>query len=203
MKYLFFVVAPVMIWMGAVSCGTKSEAAVNTAPEQVVVQTFPLSKGQLTTHMTLPGELRPFQSVDLYAKVNSFVKKVLVDVGSVVKKDQLLVVLEAPEMLDATNTAAAIIQTNKALYEASKANYLRIYQTSKIPGTISPNDLDIAYSKMSADSTNLEAARSTYHQSTSLTGYLEVRAPFAGVISASNLYPGAYAGPAGAGSVIH
>ncbi|HMH31546.1 MAG TPA: efflux RND transporter periplasmic adaptor subunit [Puia sp.] len=202
MKYLISLVAPIMIWIGAASCGTKSEAAVNQVPEQVVVQTFSLSKGQLTTHMTLPGELRPFQSVDLYAKVNSFVKKVLVDVGSIVKKDQLLVVLEAPEMLDATNTAAAIIQTNKALYQASKANYLRIYQTSKIPGTISPNDLDIAYAKMSADSTNLEAARSTYHQSTSLTGYLEVRAPFAGVISASNLYPGAYAGPAGAGSVI-
>jgi RND family efflux transporter MFP subunit len=202
MKYIISLVAPIMIWIMATSCGSNSDAAVKQEPEQTIVQTFSLSKGQLTTHMTIPGQLLPFQSVDLYAKVNGFVKKVLVDVGSVVKKDQLLVILEAPEMLDATNTAASIIQTNKALYQASKANYERIYQTSKIPGTISPNDLDIAYARMSADSTNLEASRSSYHQSTSLNGYLEVRAPFGGVISSRNLYAGAYAGPAGAGSVV-
>jgi membrane fusion protein (multidrug efflux system) len=202
MKYIIFLIAPIMLWILAASCGANADATVQKVPEQTTVQTFSLSKGQLTTHMTIPGELRPFQSVDLYAKVNSFVKKLLVDVGSVVKKDQLLVILEAPEMLDAANTAAQIIQTNRAVYAASKATYERMYQTSKIPGTISPNDLEIAYAKMYADSSNLMAARSSYNESTNLNHYLEVRAPFDGVISASNLYAGAYAGPAGAGSVI-
>jgi membrane fusion protein, multidrug efflux system len=202
MKYLISLATPILLWILASSCGANADAAVKQVPDQTIVQTFSLSKGQLTTHMTIPGELRPFQFVDLYAKVNSFVKKLLVDVGSVVKKDQLLVILEAPEMLDAANTAAQLIQTNKAYYAASKATYERMYQTSKIPGTISPNDLDIAYAKMNSDSSNLMAARSSYNESTNLNRYLEVRAPFDGVISASNLYAGAYAGPAGAGSVI-
>jgi membrane fusion protein, multidrug efflux system len=202
MKYIISFVAPILFWILTASCGANADATVQKVPEQTTVQTFSLSKGQLTTHMTIPGELRPFQSVDLYAKVNSFVKKLLVDVGSVVKKDQLLVVLEAPEMLDASNTAAQIIQTNKAYYAASKATYERMYKTSKIPGTISPNDLEIAYAKMNSDSSNLMAARSSYNESTNLNRYLEVRAPFDGVISSSNLYAGAYAGPAGAGSVI-
>jgi membrane fusion protein (multidrug efflux system) len=202
MKYIISLLTPIVIWIMAASCGNDSQAMTTQKPEQTIVQTISLSKGQLTTHMTIPGELRPFQSVDLYAKVNSFVKKLLVDVGSVVKKDQLLVILEAPEMLDAANTAAQFIQTNKAYYAASKATYERMYQTSKIPGTISPNDLDIAYAKMNSDSSNLMAARSSYNESTNLNRYLEVRAPFDGVISASNLYAGAYAGPAGAGSVI-
>jgi membrane fusion protein (multidrug efflux system) len=202
MKYIISFATPILLWIMSASCGANADAAVTQTPEQITVQTFSLSKGQLTTHMTIPGELRPFQSVDLYAKVNSFVKKLYVDVGSVVKKDQLLVVLEAPEMQDASNTAAQIIQTNKAYYAASRATYERMYKTSKIPGTISPNDLDIAYAKMNSDSSNLMAARSSYNESTNLNRYLEVRAPFDGVISASNLYPGAYAGPAGAGSVI-
>jgi membrane fusion protein (multidrug efflux system) len=202
MKYIISLFAPLALWILAASCGNNGQATTSPKPEQTFVQTISLSKGQLTTHMTIPGELRPFQSVDLYAKVNSFVKKLLVDVGSVVKKDQLLVILEAPEMLDAANTAAQVIQTNKAYYAASKATYERMYQTSKIPGTISPNDLDIAYAKMNSDSSNLMAARSSYNESTNLNRYLEVRAPFDGVISASNLYAGAYAGPAGAGSVI-
>ncbi len=202
MKYIISMGIPVILWILVASCGTNADATVEKLPDQPRVQTFSLSKGQLTTHMTIPGELRPFQSVDLYAKVNSFVKKLYVDVGSSVKKDQLLVVLEAPEMLDATNTAAQLIQTNQAYYAASKATYLRMYQTSKIPGTISPNDLDIAFAKMKSDSSNLMAARSSYNESSNLNRYLEVRAPFDGVISISNLYPGAYAGPAGAGSVI-
>jgi membrane fusion protein (multidrug efflux system) len=201
MKYIISLAAPIMIWILSASCGNNSQAMTTPKPERTYVQIFSLSKGQLTTSMTIPGELRPFQSVDLYAKVNSFVKKLYVDVGSVVKKDQLLVVLEAPEMQDAANTAAQIIQTNKSMYAASRATYQRMYQTSKIPGTISPNDLEIAYAKMNSDSSNLMAARSGYNESTNLNRYLEIRAPFDGVISASNLYPGAYAGPAGAGSV--
>jgi membrane fusion protein (multidrug efflux system) len=202
MKYIISFVTPILLWILAVSCGSNADASVQKTLDQTTVQTFSLSKGQLTTHMTIPGELRPFQSVDLYAKVNSFVKKLFVDVGSVVKKDQLLVDLEAPEMQDASNTAAQIIQTNQAYYAVSKATYERMYKTSKIPGTISPNDLEIAYAKMKSDSSNLMAARSSYNESNNLNRYLEVRAPFDGVISSSNLYAGAYAGPAGAGSVI-
>jgi membrane fusion protein, multidrug efflux system len=202
MKYIISLATAIFFWILAASCGENADASVEKVPDQLMVQTFSLSMGRLTTHMTIPGELRPFQSVDLYAKLNSFVKKLLVDVGSVVKKNQLLVILEAPEMLDAANTAAQIVQTNKAYYAASKATYVRMYQTSKIPGTISPNDLDIAYAKMNSDSSNLMAALSSYNESTNLNRYLEVRAPFDGVISASNLYPGAYTGPAGAGSVI-
>jgi RND family efflux transporter MFP subunit len=123
-----------------------------------------------------------------------------VDIGSEVHKGQLLVTLEAPELEDALSTSAALLHTQEALYRASMANYERMYHTSKIPGTISPNDLDMAYAKMGADSANLAAARSKYQESAAMQGYLQVRAPFDGVVSSRNIYPGAYAGPAGKGS---
>src|ERR1700680_3388264 len=103
MKLLLSLLVLTIIWMLLASCGSDAQAPVKQSPDPLTVQTFSLSRGQLTTHITIPGELRPFQSVDLYAKVNSFVKKVLVDVGSIVKKNQLLVILEAPEMQDASN----------------------------------------------------------------------------------------------------
>jgi membrane fusion protein, multidrug efflux system len=199
-SYAVFVIP--IIALIAASCG--NHAAVPAAPvsDTAIVQTFSLSKGQLTTHMELPGELRPFQTVDLYAKVNSFVKNMYVDVGSQVHKGQLLVTLEAPEMEAAMNNAASLLHTQEALYRASKANYDRLYRTSKIPGTISPNDLDLANGRMGADSANLAAARSRYQEAAALTDYLEVRAPFDGVVSSRNTYPGAAAGPAGKGSFI-
>src|SRR5882757_6742818 len=197
MKRNISLAASVMLALLAASCGNHADTTVTPVSDTAVVHTFSLSKGELTTHMKLPGELRSFQSVDLYAKENSFVKDMRVDVGSQVHKGQLLVTLEAPELQDALNASAALLHTQEAVYKASKANYDRMYRTSQIPGTISPNDLDMAYAKMGADSANLAAASSRYQESAALQGYLQVRAPFDGVISARNVYAGAYAGPAG------
>src|SRR5882757_4832624 len=202
MKRNISLAASVMLALLAASCGNHADTTVTPVSDTAVVHTLSLSKGELTTHMTLPGELRSFQSVDLYAKENSFVKDMRVDVGSEVHRGQLLVTMEAPDLEDALNASAALLHTQETLYGPSKANYDRIYRTSKIPGTISPNDLDMAYAKMGADSANLAAARSRYQESSAMQGYLQVRAPFDGVVSARNIYAGAYAGPAGKGSSI-
>jgi len=184
------------------ACGNKPPINPGDKSDTVTVQTIALSKGRLTSTMTLPGQLLPFQSVDLYAKVNSFVKDMYVDVGSKVHKGELLATLEAPELQAAMDESASLLHTAEATYHASKATYDRLYATSRIPGTISPNELELANAKMSGDSANLAAARSKYQESADLQGYLKVRAPFNGVISTRNIYPGAYAGPAGKGSFL-
>ncbi|TDX00883.1 efflux RND transporter periplasmic adaptor subunit [Dinghuibacter silviterrae] len=198
MNKLYFLASLLLLY----ACGGAPAAPAITAPDTVAVHVIPIQKGQLTTTMTLPGQLLPYQSVDLYAKVNSFVKAVFVDVGSKVHQGQLLATLEAPELEAATDESAALLHTQEALYRASKATYERLYATSKIPGTISPNELDVAKAKMGSDSANLAAARSRYQGSADLQQYLSVRAPFDGVISALGMYPGAYAGPAGKGSTL-
>lgn len=200
MKRYFPFTAFVVISLLAASCGSNSGATVQKTSDTVAVHIFSLNKGQLSTNMVLPGELRPFQSVDLYAKVNGFVKEMFVDIGSVVHKGQLLVTLEAPELESAVSASVSDLHTREAHYKTSKANYDRLYRTSKIPGTISPNDLDMAYGTVTADSAALMAARSRYEEAAAMQNYLEIKAPFDGVISARNLYAGAYAGPACQGS---
>jgi len=162
--------------------------------------TFPLQKGRLSTTLYIPGELIAFQQVDLYAKENSFVKKLNVDVGSEVREGQLLASLEAPELLSQLSGAQARLKSQEAIYIASKANYDRIVETSKTPGTISRNDIDQADAHQKSDYAQLEAARSAYSQVAETLKYLEVRAPFNGVISARNVNTGAYVGPSGKGS---
>jgi RND family efflux transporter MFP subunit len=175
------------------SCQSKQQAP--TVPHANTVRAFALREGTLNTTMSLPGTLQPYQTVDLYAKVNGFIKSMTVDVGSQVHKGQLLMTLDAPEMTAALSQAQEDLHTKEAIYRGSKANYDRLLKTSKMPGTISPNDLDMAHAKMSADSSALLAARSAYQQSADLKSYLEVRAPFDGVISSRNVYPGAYVTP--------
>src|SRR5580698_7557308 len=164
------------------------------------VATFSLERGRLSTNFVTPGELIAYQQVDLYAKVNSFVKKLYVDVGSEVKEGQLLATMEAPEIQSQLSSAESRMKSQEAIYIASKANYDRVVETAKTPGTISQNDIDQADARQKSDVAQLEANKSAYNEIAETLKYLEIRAPFNGVITIRNVNPGAYVGPSGKGS---
>ncbi len=190
----------------ASSCGAsekKEEAAKQEAQKEeapAATKVFLLQKGKLAAALQMPGELIPFQQVDLYAKVNGFVKQLYADVGSEVKAGQLLAVMEAPELGSQLAGAESRLQAQQAIYTASKANYDRLVETSKTPGTISPNDIDQATARKNADSAQWQSAKSAYKEIAETKNYLEIRAPFNGIISTRNVNTGAIAGPAGKGS---
>lgn len=184
---------------GADEASTAKEKPVTEAPATAA---FIVEKGKLQSAMQIPGELIPFQQVDIYAKVNGFVKKVYADVGTEVKAGQLLAEMEAPELGSQLAGAESRLKAQEAIYTASKAQYDRLLETSKTPGTISPNDLDQANAKRNADYAQWESAKSAYREIADTRNYLAIRAPFSGVISVRNVNPGAIAGPAGKGSEL-
>lgn len=187
------------------NCG-KSEAkkeeeiASKEPAKEVVTEGFVLQKGALSSNLQIPGELIAFQQVDLYAKVSSFVKKLHVDVGTEVRQGQLLATMEAPELSAQYASSTSRLKSQEAIYLASKASYDRLLETSKTPGTVSQNDLDLALAKQNSDLAQLEAARSVSKEVSDTRNYLEIRAPFNGVISARNVSAGAFVGPSGKGS---
>lgn len=164
-------------------------------PVTTATETFLLTRGKMITSLEMPGELIAYQQVDIYAKTNSFVKKVLVDVGTEVKTGQLLVSLEAPEISSQLQGANSRLRAQQAIFSASSSSYRRLLETSKTPGTISKNDLEQAQAKKGADSAQLMSSRSAYHEVADQLGYLSIHAPFSGVISSRNINPGAFVGP--------
>lgn len=173
----------------------KQENAIDTPSVELVA----VQKGKLAPIIAVPGELNPYLQVNMYAKINSYVKDLKVDIGSQVHKGELLVKLEAPEINSQLTEAESRIQQQKAVYFASKATYDRLYSTSKTPGTVSQNDLEQAEARKKSDSANVEAARSSYKVVAANLAYLEIRAPFDGVITVRNVNLGAYVGPSGGG----
>jgi len=171
----------------------EQEAAVEVPP----VVLAPVVKGKLSTSIAVPGELIPYQQVDIYAKINSYVKKLNADIGSQVHTGELLATLEAPEINSQLAEAESRIKQQEAVYYASKATYDRLLSTSKTPGTISQNDLEQAEAKKNSDLANVDAAKSAYKGVAANLAYLEIRAPFDGVITTRNVNQGAYVGPGG------
>jgi len=173
-----------------------------TAPAEVAIEAFSLSKSAMLSNIKIPGELVAYQQVDLYAKVNSFVKKMNVDVGSVVATGQLLATMEAPEIGSQLNGAESRLKAQQAIYIASKATYNRLLETSKTPGTVSQNDLDLALAKQNSDYAQFQSAQASLKEVGANRNYLEIRAPFPGIITARNVSQGAYVGPSGKGSEL-
>jgi membrane fusion protein (multidrug efflux system) len=188
--------------MSIIGQGCNADAKKEPTKKEVspTVATFKLETGRLSTALQLPGELSAYQQVDLYAKVSSFVKSLNADIGSQVTKGQLLMTLEAPEMTSQLAAAKSKLKSQEAVYTASKANYDRLLETSKTPGTISKNDLDQAVARKNSDQAQLEAARAAFQEVGTIRNYLEIRAPFNGIITARNVDLGAYVGPSGKGS---
>ncbi|WP_147202092.1 efflux RND transporter periplasmic adaptor subunit [Segetibacter aerophilus] len=205
----FYHILPVLIATLLVaampSCKSSEEKTETTIEEKkevaaAAIEVVAAQKGKLSSSIQVPGELIPFQQVEIYAKENSFVKKIYVDVGSEVKQGQLLVSMEAPEINSRMSEAQSNLKSLQAIYISSKATYNRLLETSKTPGTISPNDLDQALARVNSEKARLEGAQAAIRAVAATRGYLDIRAPFGGVISARNVNPGAYVGPSGKGS---
>ena len=193
----------VMIAFGYSCNNSKSLKPTNKkveAPKPAAIEVFILNKSNLTSSVKIPGELVAYQQVDLYAKVSSYIKKLHVDVGSEVNSGQLLAELDAPEINAQLSAAESRSKSQEALYIASKSAYERLYETSKTPGTISKNDLDQANAKQKSDLAQLDAAKSNYREIQNTRDYLQIKAPFSGVITVRNVSAGAYVGPSGKGS---
>jgi membrane fusion protein (multidrug efflux system) len=208
LKNKFIIALALLAVAGLAACDSdkkeKEQQAQTVAQENAVevpaVELVPVEKGKLSSSIGVPGELIPYQEVDLYAKINSYVKRMMVDIGSEVHTGQLLATLDAPEINSQLAAAQSRIKQQEAVYFASKATYDRLLSTSKTPGTVSQNDLEQAEAKKNSDLANVDAAKSAYKEATANLDYLQIRAPFDGVVSARNVNLGAYVGPGGKGS---
>jgi membrane fusion protein, multidrug efflux system len=172
--------------------GTSAPGAVSSqAGAAAPVDHITLERSALPQLVKLPAQLASFEEVSIFPKVNGYVREVWVDVGSHVKKGQLLMELEAPELQQATTQARERYARAKLDYIISEQNYQRMQQASLTPGAVSPMGLASLKAKADADSTLCNAEKANWQEQAAILGYLSVTAPFDGVISERNVHPGA------------
>ena len=175
--------------MGGASGGGASAATVAVAEPKT--ELVPLQKSALPVTVKLPAQLASFEAVNIFPKVNGYVKDVFVDVGSHVRKGQLLMVLEAPELEQAVTQARERYARAKLDYTISNENYDRLRRAAETPGAVSPMGLASLKAKADADSAVCNAEKANWQMQEAIHGYLKVTAPFDGVIAERNVHPGA------------
>ncbi len=133
----------------------KDAAAGDPAPRSQYIL-GEVTEGKLGATADLPAVLKPLEMVDIYPKVNGFIREIPVDRGSEVRKGQVLVRLEAPEIEQQFYSAKAKYLQVYAMYLASKDDYDRLQVVNRVPGTVSAHDLELARAKMIADSASAQ-----------------------------------------------
>lgn len=167
---------------------------------------------KLDTHLALPAQLTPYEAVDVYPKVSGFLDTIRVDRGSRVRAGEVIAKLSAPEVVAQRSQAEAHLQAAQSQLAAAQAKlasdegtYTHLAAAAKTPGVVAGNDLAVAEqaataarAQVQAANNNVQAARDALRSVSQLEQYLEIRAPFAGVVTQRNLHPGALAAPSGA-----
>jgi len=191
---------------------TTAQAPEKAAPAgPQTVEVVKVVEQPLNVTLSLPGELTPYQTVALYARVTGFVKTIAVDRGSRVRAGEQLAVLEAPELgaqkaeaQSKLQSAEAQLATVRSKAEASASTYEKLKAASATPGVVAGNDVVLAQKTMEADQSqisaatqNVEAARQALTSVSDMEGYLRITAPFSGVVTERNVHPGALVGPTG------
>jgi len=174
----------------------KKEEIKITAKEQNVIpdvetiiyasQDYPLS---------LPGELAPYEEVELHAKINGFLEKIYVQRGDLVQKGQLLAELVAPEVDQQYLSDQSVQAEKESDYLFAKQAYERLTEASKTEGAVAQIELDRANSYMMSAKSAFESSQAGTEQSSQLKKYLKITAPFEGIITQRNLSLGALVGP--------
>ena len=204
-----------------VSCGSNRGASANAANSQgtgasaPTVEVAKVVSKKLAITVRLPGELQPYEGVAVYPKVTAFVDSIRVDRGSVVKAGQPMAQLAAPEIAAQRAEAQSKLQgaeaqrgEAEAKLASDESTYQRLKAASTTPGVVAGNDLEVAQKAVEADRARLEsvregaqAARSALKSVSEIEGYLQVRAPFDGVVTERNVHPGALVGPSSGSGV--
>ncbi|MFT3932695.1 MAG: efflux RND transporter periplasmic adaptor subunit [Chitinophagaceae bacterium] len=176
------------------ACGETQSAEKKEKPAEAGRPHYDLVSAEpagLAQTINLPAQLAAYQEVSIFPKVNGYVRSVSVDIGSHVKQGQVLMELEAPELVQASTQAKERFAKSNAEQSISKDNYDRLMQASKTAGAVAPMTLTMAKSKMISDSVLTNAEKANWQMQQTMLGYLRVVAPFDGVITERNVHPGA------------
>jgi RND family efflux transporter MFP subunit len=165
----------------------KQRTEVAAIPTVAVV--FP-KEGAPTDEIVLPGVTQAFIDAPIYARTNGYLKQWYFDIGSRVKKDQLLAVIETPEVDQALQQASADLDTAQASVAIAKITADR-WQGLVSDGSVSQQETDQAVINLKATQATLESKAANVRRLEQLQSFEKIYAPFDGIITARSTDIGA------------
>ena len=172
-----------------------SVVAVNTEMPAVKVAT--INYAPTASTVTLPATLSAIENAPIYARVAGYINRTMVDIGSRVRKGDLLARIDAPELDHQVEQARAAAAQARASLQLTQVELAR-WQSMAGDSAVTADELDQKAAAFNVATATLNSAVANLRQLRQLQSYEQVVAPFSGIITARNVTAGALVGTAGA-----
>ena len=213
-KHVFISIAAVavLILLSMRLFTNKARASQSDGSQVRLAAVMLARRSPIVESVTISGEFRPYQEVDVHAKVAGYIRQIYVDVGDKVRDGEVLAVLEVPELnaevkgaeagiqraKDAIQRAKSDVRRAQSAHAADHAAYTRLKQASEQrPGLIAEQELDDALAKDQVTEAQVASSQSALAEAQSqlnvveaertrlaaLESYSRITAPFDGVIT--------------------
>jgi RND family efflux transporter MFP subunit len=211
-RALLAVLAAAAVAAVSTACSRSQAATPPAKADRPVVAVARVARADLDQALTLAAEFRPFQEIDVHAKVAGYLKQITVDVGDRVKAGQLLAVLEVPELRDEArqddatvqrsvqevNRATADLARAESAHEIAHLGSTRLAGVMKVrPNLVAQQDVDesaardrmaeaqtaTAKAALAAAEQQLAVSKAQAGRTQTLLEYTRIVAPFAGVVT--------------------
>lgn len=133
--------------------------------------------------LVLPGNVRANEMTSIYSRVDGYLKKWYVDIGDHVQEGQILADIEAPQVDAELRMAQAqleLAQANLALAQSNSVRSQELFQNN----VNSQKELDTVVATEQVQKATLDNAAAALTSAQDMKGFEQIRAPFAGTITA-------------------
>lgn len=179
------------------SAATGCKKSVTEIP---VVAVAPASQDDVEIYGEYVGRVRAQQFVEVRARVEGYLEKMLFEEGTYVKKDQVLFIINREQYRAKADKARAQLKKDEAQEQKAKRDLERIRPLYE-QNAASQLDLDNAIAAYETAKASVAMSRADLAQAELELGYTTVRSPLSGHISERNVDLGTLVGP-GAKSLL-
>ena len=165
----------------------REREQVSAAP---TVFTETVRNDTTSTPLELPGSVSGLHETPIFARANGFVRTLRVDIGSVVRTGDTLLVLDMPEVREQALQAAAVVEQTEASAALARATLKRWQQLAQ-QGVVTPQELDERQAQANVTEANLRAARANVANVREVLRFGALTAPFSGVVTSRTVDLGA------------
>jgi multidrug efflux system membrane fusion protein len=171
------------------------EADIDAVPTVAVVH--PLAE-KPDEELVLPASLQAYVESPIFARTNGYLLRWNKDIGSPVRKGELLAEIDTPEVDQELSQARASRQQIAAQVDLAKISAER-WQNLRKTDSVSQQETDMQTSAYQQATANLAASDANVRRLEQLESFKHVYAPFSGVLIKRNVDPGALINAGSAG----
>ncbi len=145
-----------------------------------------IEKGNITLAVTATGSVNADTTVQVGAQVSGIISKIFVDFDSVVKKGQVIALLDTTLLYAAYLDAEATLEKAKAVADLQKRNFIRTDTLFK-EKVAAQSDYDLAYSNYRSSQSDLSSATANLNHAWINLRYATITAPINGTVISRNV----------------